>query len=168
MSTEEIEVWKDIPNYEPYQASSFGNIRMKLADGSYKLLKPFLNMDGYYQVAVKNCPTKLPNLHRLVAFAFHGVPKTKMVVDHLNNIHTDNRPENLEWVTQKENMRRAKAMGLYTKKTKIKCVEDNIIYESIADCAKKTGIRPASLWNTTRDGTTIRGKHYIRIEQENI
>ena len=162
------EIWKDIPNYEPYQASSLGSIRMKLPDGSFKIVKPWMNMDGYLEVTVKDCPTKCPYVSRLVAFAFHGVPETKMVVDHLNNVHTDNRPENLEWVTQKENMRRAKAMGLYTKKTKIKCVEDDIIYESITDCAKKTGIRPASLWNTTREGTEIRGKHYVRVAQKNI
>lgn len=44
-------------------------------------------------------------VHRLVAYMF--VPRgkrTQNVVDHINTIKTDNRSENLKWVTQKENM----------------------------------------------------------------
>ena len=44
-------------------------------------------------------------VHRLVAYMF--VPRgkrTQNVVDHINTIKTDNKAENLKWVTQKENM----------------------------------------------------------------
>ena len=44
-------------------------------------------------------------MHRLVCEAFHGpCPKDKPVVIHLNENALDNRPENLKWGTQKENM----------------------------------------------------------------
>lgn len=161
------EIWKDIPQYEPYQASSLGNIRIKLNDGTYKQVKPFLNMDGYYQVELKGCPTRLPNLHRLIAFAFHGVPQDKsLIVDHLNNIHTDNRPENLEWISRAENYRRAVALGRKPRsKTQVKCIETGEIFESIKDCSIKTGIRLETLRYTTFEGLEVKGQHYVRISE---
>lgn len=44
-------------------------------------------------------------VHRLVCEAFHGAPpEGKNVVIHINECATDNRPENLKWGTQKENL----------------------------------------------------------------
>jgi len=44
-------------------------------------------------------------VHRLVCEAFHGPPsKEKNIVLHINEDATDNRPENLKWGTQKENL----------------------------------------------------------------
>lgn len=44
-------------------------------------------------------------IHRLICEAFHGpAPKDKPVVIHINENALDNRPENLRWGTQKENM----------------------------------------------------------------
>ena len=44
-------------------------------------------------------------IHRLICEAFHGPPPDeKNIVLHLNEDATDNRPENLRWGTQKENL----------------------------------------------------------------
>lgn len=43
--------------------------------------------------------------HRLVALAYIPNPENKEEVDHINNVVTDNRVENLRWVTPQENMR---------------------------------------------------------------
>ena len=51
-------------------------------------------------------------IHRLVARAFIGPCPKGHHVDHLNANKTDNRAENLEYVTPKENYARATAAGL--------------------------------------------------------
>ncbi len=51
-------------------------------------------------------------IHRIIAEAFLGDYSEDLQVNHINGIKTDNRVENLEMVTNAENMRHALAMGL--------------------------------------------------------
>ena len=50
-------------------------------------------------------------MHRVVAMAFVIMIYGKLVVNHKDNNKLNNRAENLEWTTQKENVNHAIANG---------------------------------------------------------
>ena len=97
----DAEFWKDIPGYEGrYQASNLGRLRSK----ERGMLSPFLSRGGYLVANVRRDGKRYgTGAHRLVAQAFIPNPEDKPQINHKNGIRTDNRPENLEWVTCSEN-----------------------------------------------------------------
>ena len=108
------EIWKDIKDYEGlYQVSNLGNVKASKREiytgrGYYireeRPLKLRLNTKGYYYIDLsKNNKTKRFMVHRLVALMFISNPDNKPCIDHINTIRTDNRVENLRWVTYSEN-----------------------------------------------------------------
>lgn len=56
-------------------------------------------------------------VHRLVAEAYLPNPDNLPVVDHINCNKTDNRVENLRWVTVRQNTTNTKAKGVYKRKS---------------------------------------------------
>ncbi len=113
---EQVEVWKDIKNYEGnYQVSDLGRVKslariVESRKGVFHnkkqiILKTFKNGDGYlkYKLCI-NGKEKSVIAHRLVANEFLENPLNKPQVNHKNDIKDDNRVENLEWVTSSENV----------------------------------------------------------------
>lgn len=107
------EVWEPVVGFEMhYSVSNKGNVRR---NGKTKPLKPFLAGAGYPYVclSVDGEVTKQA-VHTLVAKAFHGSPPGQIgrgsddyQVNHKNGDITDNRAENLEWLTHEENKKHA-------------------------------------------------------------
>lgn len=109
-----IEIWKDIKGYENlYQVSNLGNVKSLdkyINNGTGLFFKKGQNLKikvykGYCYIRLnKNGEQKQFLLHRLVAEHFIPNPENKPCIDHINTDKTDNRIENLRWVTQKENV----------------------------------------------------------------
>lgn len=123
----DAEIWKPIPGYEGlYDASNLGRIRShpgrvvinkngvarkwpsKIIHGGYcgsrKDMQVGLSVNG----KTNHCIAA-----RLVAMAWHGVPREYMTVNHINGNHFDNRAENLEWLPLAENIRHGYDNGLF-------------------------------------------------------
>jgi hypothetical protein len=107
------EIWKTIPGYNNmYQISNFGNVKSlnRISMGgrklSEKILKHNKHPHGYISICLrKGGKNKFYLAHRLVMLAFVG--PSDLQVNHKNGIKTDNRLENLEYVTCSENQMHA-------------------------------------------------------------
>lgn len=110
------EKWKDISDYEGiYQISNYGRVRSLLIwDVNYKnfvkrnkpkILMPTDNGNGYLIINLsKDRKRKSKYIHRLVAQEFIRKPLKNEVVNHKDYNKKNNRVDNLEWCTQKENI----------------------------------------------------------------
>jgi hypothetical protein len=88
-----------------YEVSSRGRVRNAV---SGRTLRPCRNNRGYFQAFLTvGGQLHRPLVSRLVVEAFVGPAAEGMTVDHVNGRPWDNRLENLEYVTQEENNRRA-------------------------------------------------------------
>ena len=96
------EVWKDIVGYEGiYQVSNFGRVKNTETG---RIMKTYKDKYGYITTSISyKGKTKHFLIHRLIAKAFIPNPENKPHINHINTIRDDNRIENLEWVTRKEN-----------------------------------------------------------------
>ena len=109
------ELWKPLLEYKGIEVSSIGRIR-KAANKSRKerILTEFpKDRDGYYRCSVQRLDgtwTSQP-VHRLVAKAFIPRTKNRDIVNHIDGNRTNNRIENLEWVTPKENVIHSSKFG---------------------------------------------------------
>lgn len=107
------EIWKPIPGFSRYEASNLGNLRSINYKNSGKkvVLKPSF-YDGYGQTVLLNDEPKYKNIrvHRIIALAFFG--KSDLEVNHKDGIKSNNRIENLEYVSRSENQLHAYKMAL--------------------------------------------------------
>jgi len=182
------EKWRYIPGFgDKYLASSLGRVKRiayyrRFWSGFVKfypekILSEKTMKSGYKTVVV--CRKK-HLVHRLVCAAFHANYYNKPQVNHKFPIKSDNRAENLEWVTPKENSDHAKKNGLYNtgllgkserakalNKLKRKSVSQyrqngKFVkkYASIAECASKTGFSASNISMNCR-GITKTTKGFV-------
>ena len=111
-----MEIWKDIPNYEGlYQISNFGNVKSLISN---KILKPSKDRFGYVRFnALKDKKQKTLRIHRLVMEIFNPI-NTTMQVNHIDGNKLNNNSNNLEWLTRKENIQHAFKNNLMGKNKK--------------------------------------------------
>jgi hypothetical protein len=94
------EIWKVVSTHSNYEVSSMGNVRNIVTQ---KNLIQNKDSSGYLSVVLSknNLPKKIV-VHRLVGLYFLENPCNKKTINHKNKLRNDNRVENLEWSTMKE------------------------------------------------------------------
>jgi predicted XRE-type DNA-binding protein len=123
-----MEQWRKIDGYDYYFVSNLGNVKSESRfitkkDGTKKpvkgiIMKPKKSKCGYYRVGLVDQfgNQKFLSIHRLVLITFHGLHESKNQVNHINGDKSDNRLENLEWVSCSENQKHAHSIGLKCQK----------------------------------------------------
>lgn len=165
-----METWKPVKGYPDYEVSDLGRVRskdfvrhIKQANREYdfhrkgKIVKPLKRRHGYLSVFLYYEGGRTQeSVHRLVAEAFCEHPEGKDEVNHKNEIKSDNRACNLEWVSHQENCNYgtlaerksiAHTNGKNSKAVQQYDFEGNLIaeYPSIAEAERQTGFNRSSI-----------------------
>lgn len=193
------EIFIDISGYEGlYQVSNLGRIKRLdkiLTINDYKknriynrkekgaIIKPFLDNNGYLTVTLsKEGKCNSRKIHRLVAEMFISNPKKLPQVNHKDGNKYNNKVENLEWCSCKENILHAWKNGLTTvnknakkigkernRKRKIKQydIKDNFIkeWESAAEAGRQLNILRQTISNACRGKQKTAGGYVWRYKQ---
>jgi hypothetical protein len=141
------EIWKDIQGYEGYyQASNLGRVRSlnRIKCNGHKLsgkiLKPSADKDGYLHVVLSADKVNTSyQVHRLIASAFIENKERKPEVNHLDEIKTNNTPENLCWCTRKENMNHGTNIERTSHKNRKSVIQLTL------------GMKPLKVWDSISD-----------------
>lgn len=165
-----MEIWKTIEEKENFSISNLGRVKNTKTNEIKKLTTEKI---GYVVICFNY---KKIRIHRLVAKYFIENVDNKSCVNHINGIKNDNRVENLEWCTHKENMRHAETNGLLYRSEKNKQnllialrkkvidISNNKIYDSIKDAAINNNIRRVNL--TRYLNGTYKNKTSLRYYNE--
>lgn len=102
--------WKLIPGFKYYEVSNTGEIRNTRTG---KIKTPQVDKNGYHVVILyEDGKSKKVRIARMVGLAFIPNPENKPTINHINGVKNDDRIENLEWATYKEQIRHSIDTGL--------------------------------------------------------
>ena len=136
------EIWKSIEFSSKYEISNLGRLRTNfdkykhIFTDEYRIIDGTIDPNGYKRITLRD-KEKMKNtsFHRLVLETFKPIKNMEQLqVNHINWNRSDNRLENLEWVTAKENMNKKRPRICYNSHP----VKDNNgkIFDSYRKCAE--------------------------------
>lgn len=153
-----IEEYHQISKLPNYTISNMGNIR----NSKGVILSPFLTKNGYKKI---NILRQGYYIHRLVAESFIPNPENKPQVNHIDGNKKNNCADNLEWVTNSENMKDAFRRNKKRSSHAIVIVEkySGRKFPSIIAAAKHFGLNPSTIAKSIKEGRGMDcGKKFIR------
>lgn len=174
------EIWRDVVGYEgQYMVSNLGRLksisrRVNTWNGYKTLPEKILIVKAQKNGYAKH--TYLGLVHRLVARAFIPCSDYNLVINHKNGIKTDNRVENLEWCTHKENAEHAIKTGLINEETRKKRSEKaklrvgakNSCWRGYVDIFDKNGVIVKQV-ETLKDAELfLKSKGFEKAAKSNI
>ncbi len=163
------EVWKNIFEYEGlYQVSSFGNVRSldreiinnkRVKNILHGRVLRFLYSKATTRHPRKRCFVELWKdnkrkrmaVHRLVALSFIENPMNKPQVNHIDGNGLNNNVENLEWVTNSENVKHAYENSLIKPSNEKPIIGTNLYtkekyyFKSVAEASKSFNVTPGAI-----------------------
>lgn len=124
-----VEEWRPVVGYEGfYEVSDWGNVKTVERIVQFgkqkrtikeKSLKGIIDVWGYRLVTLSKSSKQIrKRVHQLVAQAFIPNPENKRDIDHIDCDKTNNRVENLRYVTCKENMANPKTREMLSESQK--------------------------------------------------
>lgn len=183
---------KEIPGFEDYFIDNDGNVFSNKFITKSKIKRKFKQLktqmfNGYSIISLyKEGYQKSYFVHRLVALTFLGEPSSPdLVVNHKDGNRLNNIPDNLEWVTQKENMhhyltcltniaadslnkkeeKQLKKLKLKEEKelnSKIICLETKEIFKNQVEAAAKFNVTKMSICKSVKFGSKCCNYHFLK------
>lgn len=192
------EQWREIAGYEGlYEVSNLGNVRsmertVAYGKASYvrpsKMMKVTVGKNLYCRVTLtKDAKQTQVYVHRLVAMAFIPNPDNLAEVDHIDANPSNNRCDNLRWVTHSENMRHMFELGrnydgtanFFTEEAKKKREQNlkklqkpladdtGMVYNSLTEAARLIGVTSGALCNALKAHRPCRGRMFRYLDKTN-
>ena len=157
------EQWKQVTNFPDYWVSSEGRI---WSEKSHKFLSQCRTGKLRNYLMVKLCNNEIKNktyrVHRLVLETFSPIDDMEnMTVNHINEDTLDNRLENLEWLTRKENIQYSSGQWIQQETMDREVVEQ---FPSIRAASDKIGCNVKSIYEHCISGKPFRNFYWKKID----
>ena len=162
------EQWKNIEGHPNYQISDQGNVKRKSyeveRDGKvYRYPDRILSTHISKGYAYVNFDNKTWPVHRLVGKAFLDNPDDLYCLIHKDEDKTNNVVDNLMWSprTYHNKCKPPTYTGI-----SVRCVETSVIYRSIKEATKITGISYESISNSIYSNKSVKGLTFELVRGE--